>query len=461
MKKSFLFAALLLGISAVAMADPTTVPAAPTYPANQVKAVYSATYNANCNFGEWGSGVTCTDTEFGKKYVMSNTYFGLEFSALNCAKMEALHLDFFSDADMSVRVVPIHGGAEVGVTKTIKGGEWNAVDIKLSEFEGVTNWTNVIQIKLDSITGKTFWLNNVYFYTTQAPEKDTEAPKDVKIVSTTPNYFSAAIAVSATDNSDEVVFDVMNGETLVVSQVAASGKETTINITGLKPNTDYAYSLVARDPSNNKAEAVAIAFKTLEAPAAAPVPAYKAENVKSLYSDAYTAATALSTLNAGWWNAPQMAEGELEDGNKALYYYGFTDGMIGWEFAAFDATGYTTFTFDIYPLADGTIDGGPLCQNGTGNGDYSATNIAVKANQWNTVTIDLKDKVMTNIFQVKWINYYALKAFFIDNVYFYKQGDTALDDIVVAEPAQKTMIDGQLVIIRDGVRYNALGQVIE
>ena len=125
MKKMFTFVAALVGFAAAAMADPTASPMAPAYPASQVKAVYSATYNADCNFGEWGSGVTCTQTEFGKKYVMSNTYFGLEFTALNCAKMEALHLDFFSDADMSVRVVPIHGGAEVGVAKNIKAGEWN------------------------------------------------------------------------------------------------------------------------------------------------------------------------------------------------------------------------------------------------------------------------------------------------------------------------------------------------
>ncbi len=456
----FTFVAALVGFAAAAMADPTASPMAPAYPASQVKAVYSATYNADCNFGEWGSGVTCTQTEFGKKYVMSNTYFGLEFTALNCAKMEALHLDFFSDADMSVRVVPIHGGAEVGVAKNIKAGEWNSVDILLSEFEGVTNWTNVYQIKLDNITGKTFWLNNVYFYTKQAADKDEEAPKDVKVVSTTPNYFSAAVVATATDNSDEVIFDVLDGETVVATQSAVSGKETTINISNLKPNTDYAYSLVARDPSNNKADAVALTFKTLEAPAAAPVPTHKAENVKSLYSDAYTTATAISTLNAGWWNAPQMAEGELEDGNKALYYYGFTDGMIGWEFAAFDATGYTTFSFDIYPLADGTIDGGPLCQGGTGNGDYSVANVAVKANQWNTITIDLKDKNLTNIFQVKWINYYSLKSFFIDNVYFYKDAETAIRNTAVAGKAQKTVINGQMLIIRDGIRYNTLGQVI-
>mgnify|MGYP002671870510 CR=1 FL=1 len=462
MKKSFLFAAAMLATSVVAMADPVAAPAAPVYPANQVKAVYSATYNADCNFGEWGSGVTCTDTEFGKKYVMSNTYFGLEFREhLNCAKMEALHLDFFSDEDMDVRVVPIHGAAEVGVTKQIKGGEWNAIDIKLSEFVGVTNWADVYQIKLDNITGKTFWLNNVYFYTTQAPDKDEEAPKDVKVIATEPSYFSAKLTASATDNSDEVIFDVMDGETVVATLASVSAKETSIVITNLKANTEYNYSLVVRDPSNNKAETVAVSFKTLEAPEAAPVPAWKAEDVKSIYCDAYETATAITTLNASWWKAPQMAEGELAEGNKALYYYGFTDGIIGWEYTPFDATGYTTFSFDIYPLADGTIDGGPLCQGGTNGGDYAVANLSVKGNQWNTITIDLKENDLTNMFQVKWINYYSLKSFFIDNVYFYKEVKAGLQDAAVAGAVEKAIVNGQLVIVRNGVRYNAVGQVVE
>jgi hypothetical protein len=51
-----------------------------------------------------------------------------------------------------------------------------------------------------------------------------------------------------------------------------------------------------------------------------------------------------------------MLDAAITNDNHALYYYGFTDGMIGWQFAAFDATGCTTFTMDIYPMNDGTID---------------------------------------------------------------------------------------------------------
>ena len=93
-----------------------------------------------------------------------------------------------------------------------------------------------------------------------------------------------------------------------------------------------------------------------------------------------------------------MIEATLAEGDKALFYYGFTDGIVGWEFNAFDATGYTTFTMDIYPTANGTLDFGPL---GQGGADYAKTGVAVTANQWNTITIDLTGKDLTKIFQVK------------------------------------------------------------
>jgi len=152
---------------------PAAAPAAPTYPAEQVKAIYSATYNADCNFGEWGSGTAYTQEEFGKKYVTTGLgYFGLEFTGMDCSAMEALHLDVWAAEDLSLRVVPIHGGTEVGMAVSVYGQQWNSIDIPLEYFEGVTNWSNVYQIKIDQAANLTFWLNNVYFYTTVAPTVD-------------------------------------------------------------------------------------------------------------------------------------------------------------------------------------------------------------------------------------------------------------------------------------------------
>lgn len=458
MKKIFsLFAIALFAISAVA--QPTALPTDPTYPANQVKAVYSATYKANCNFGEWGSGTQYTQETYGKKFVTTNLgYFGLEFSGLNCSKMEVLHLDVWSAASFSMGIVPIHGAAEVRVTKDVVGGQWNAIEIPLTAFEGVTNWTNVYQIKIDNVGNQTFWLNNVYFYTTQVPDEDTEAPTALTASLAYASYFSATINVSASDNSGVVKYEVMNGEEVVATQTAVSATPATATVSNLLPNTEYNFTVIAKDEAGNATEAVSVAAKTLEAPAPAPAPTIAAANVKSIYSDAYTPAwTSLNSFNEGWWNAPKMAEGNLVEGDKVLYYYGFTDGMIGWQFGAFDATGFTTFTMDIYPLADGKIDCGPLAE---GDKDYAKAGVEVKGNQWNTITIDLTGKDLTKIFQVKMINYYALGSFFIDNVYLYNAIESAVDNITIENKAMKLIENGQLFIIRNGVKYNITGSVV-
>lgn len=154
---------------------PDAAPADPAYPPYQVKAVYSAKYNADCNFGEWGSGTQYTQEEYGKKYIIGSGdkgYFGLEFADLNCSNMEALHLDVWIAADASIRIVPIHGGTEVGVTANLQGQKWNSIDIPLAEYVGVANWNAVYQIKIDQAADLTFWLNNVYFYTSVAPVVD-------------------------------------------------------------------------------------------------------------------------------------------------------------------------------------------------------------------------------------------------------------------------------------------------
>jgi len=169
----YAFAFKAAGDVPVVLDAPDAAPAAPTYAGYQVHAAYSATYNADCNFGEWGSGTQYTQEEFGKKYVTNNMgYFGLEFTGMDCSEMEALHLDVWTAADASIRIVPIHGGTEVGVTAQLEGQKWNSIDIALSEFEGVTNWSNVYQIKIDNASNLTFWLNNVYFYTTQEKTVD-------------------------------------------------------------------------------------------------------------------------------------------------------------------------------------------------------------------------------------------------------------------------------------------------
>lgn len=85
------------------------------------------------------------------------------------------------------------------------------------------------------------------------------------------------------------------------------------------------------------------------------------------------------------------------------------------------------------------------------------------ATGWNSLHIDLLEKYpgieLAKIFQLKWDGMPATCYF--DNVYFYKDTEMAIRNTAVVEKAQKTIINGQLIISRNGIRYNALGQVME
>ena len=398
--------------------EPTSLPAVPTLPENQVRAVYSDTYNANCNFGEWGSATQYTPDTYGKKFVTTELgYFGLIDLALNCSKMEALHLDVWSAESFTLRVVPIHGGAEVGVTKTIMGGQWNAIDIALSEFAGVENWSNVYQIKIDNAFNQTFWLNNIYFYTTQV-SSDVTPPTNLTATAV-PSFTTAVIECSATDESGSVNFKVMYGAEQKAVGSADSGATARLTVTNLQPNREFTMTVIVTDVYGNEAaETVDVTFTTLSYPAPAPTPQYPAANVFSIYSNAYTPAV---NRTFGWWGASTVeAEVELATGDNALQYT--TCNYLGWELnATCNVSDYPYLHMDIYVENAGSIEFTPIW------GAEALKSYTLKAG-WNSIDIDLVAEFtginLAIINQLKWA---AMPATcFIDNVYFYKP-------IVVAE----------------------------
>lgn len=410
----------------VTLTEPAAAPEAPTYPANQVKAVYSETYGADCGFGEWGSGTTVAQEEFGKKYVTTGLgYFGLEFAEhLNCAKMEKLHMDVWVAADASIRIVPIHGGTEVGVTKQLVGQQWNAIDIALTEFEGVTNWTDVYQIKIDNAANLTFWLNNVYFYTTVAPAADTEAPTAVAASLVSASYFSAKITATATDNSDAVIFVVKDGENELATAPAVSGVAKEITVNGLLPNTAYNLSVIAKDEAGNAAAPVAVAATTLAAPAPATAPTYAADKVLALETGAYTN---LAYGLQDWWAMPAVVKGNLAANEPALCLLPNETGSscFGMAFAPTDITAYDALEMDVYP----TVEGAKLKIQVIGVGE-AATEYELVANQWNHISLDIKGNTKTNCEQVGFYDCNnLLGACFVQNVLFV---DT--DEDITPEP---------------------------
>ena len=420
--------------------EPTSLPAAPTLPANQVKAAYSDTYGANCNFGDWGSATVYTQDTYGKKFVTTGAgYFGLIDMTLNCSKMEALHLDVWSAESFTMRVVPIHGGAEVGVTKTIVGGQWNPIDIALSEFVGVENWSNVYQIKIDNAFNQTFWLNNIYFYTTQV-SSDVTPPTNLTATAV-PSFTTAVINCQATDESGSISYKVYLGAELKGTGSADSGKTASITVTNLQPNREFTMTIIATDVyGNESAETVDVTFTTLSYPAPAPTPTWDATKVFSIYSDAYTA-QATRAFGWGWGASTVEAQVELAAGDNALQYT--TSNYAGWELngntTIGDLTAYPYLHMDIYVENAGSIQFTPIW------GAEALKEYTLQAG-WNSLDINLVAEFtginLKNIYQLKWA---AMPATcFIDNVYFF---DGLIEGVVIDD-------DSDLTQLRDGFIYN-------
>ena len=451
---------------------PQAAAPAPTWPAAQVKAIYSPTYEADCNFQDWGSGTAYAQEEYGKKYAVPATgYFGTDGFSLNVMTMEKLHYDIWIEEDASLRIVPICRNAadngnetEYGEFVNLKGQQWNSIDLALNEgeFAKATNWSNVYQVKIDNAANLTFWVGNAYFYRTTALE-DNEAPKNVKGEMTQAGYFSVTLALSADDNMGVVNFSVKNGETEVATGAGAAGAKVNVVVPGLLPDTEYTFSVVAKDEKGNAAEAVTISAKTLEAPAPAPAPDFTGKEAVAVFCDALQGMPAINI--GGWGQSTAVTSGELAAGDHVQYFTNMN--YLGWEFTpAVNAAGMEYLHVDFYTTGMEKVSVTPISP-----GHEGVYVVSLKKNEWNSVDVPLsaydgKEIDWSNIFQMKFFD--AAPAggdLFVDNVYFYKLTDTtAVENVEDIQgdhvQATKVLRNGMLLIERGNVRYTVTGQII-
>lgn len=257
-----------------AFAQPTTsAPTPPELAKSKVISIYSDAYaSTGFDFGEWKSGSTYAlekigDTDNIAKFTTTDLgYFGWEFSKVNTAAMDKLHVDVYGDAAFSVRVVPITGGAEVGQTIEVSAGKWTSVDLDTKVFaDGGANLANVYQIKFDNVKSQTFYIDNVYFWSTST-DVDTEAPAWVSDPTVAANSTSATISVNANDNvSTTLTYEVSKAADFATSEATVNGKAneaTEIALKGLSPKTDYTYYVRVKDMAGNVGDVKTVTFTT-------------------------------------------------------------------------------------------------------------------------------------------------------------------------------------------------------
>ena len=400
--------------------EPQAACAAPTWPANQVKAIYSPTYDADCGFDAWGSGTVYTQETYGKKYVLNNNgYFGMVGFSLNCLMMEKLHYDIWIADDATIRFVPIWGGTEQGITKNLVGQQWNSVDINLTEYTGVTNWGNIYQMKIDQAPNLTFWVANAYFYRETAIV-DTEAPTAFTASVAEVGFYSVKVTAQASDNSGAVNFAVKNGEEVLATGAAATGVATTITVNNLTPGTAYNLSVVAYDDANNTTSPIALNATTKFVPAPI-VPDFNAKDVLPIFTDAM--ACVVSNIHSGGWGETTQHEWlQIAPNDKVFYAQNFNyAGWHSWGGGNINASAMDFLHVDIYSTGMTQVNVTPISP---GPVEGSAT-ITLTPNTWTSADIPLSAYAannidLSNIFQFKFMGAVGGNELMIDNFYFFR-----------------------------------------
>ena len=342
-------------------------------------------------------------------------------TGVDASAMEYLHLDIWSNIAMENIDVRINDDILRRINLTDEG--WQQFDVELSSPVEAINIDNVRWFKFTNISKEgrqNIAFDNVYFWRTPAAG-DEDAPESVTASVTYKDLYTATIAVSATDDNN-ISYSVKHGETVMGSGNGASGETVNIRITGLEPNTDYSFSVIAKDILDNEADPIAVEFKTKAIPASAPTPTRPSIAVKSLYSNAYEPAVVVGNYCENWYLAPNVHSLVIGGGDNVLYYdYNAipASSAFGWGFNTpkINAKGYQKLHMSIYPMQSGTIELYPVKNGG---GELYRTSQTLTAEAWNEVELDYTDETIEEVFkQLGFRNYISLGAFFIDNIYFY------------------------------------------
>ena len=435
---------------------PTTAAPVPTWPAEQVKSIYSDAYalatvgTPNYNAPWWNAPainlLDISGDHFMDYDLANDGMIGWQYNQISVASMEKVHIDIYASAAGTVKIRPITDGDgalnDNRKTLTLAAQEWNSFDVDLAEF-GAHDWSKLFQFAIEywnagGLTGEHISVDNVYFYRTTPPPADVAAPTDVTVNSTVAKFTSVTIKAQANDDSGVVHFKVLNGSEVLVADVeAVSGAETTIVVNGLAHSTAYNLSLIAYDEASHEAEPVAVAFSTNNAPAAAPVPTHDAKYVLSVYSNAYEPAVAASFNRSNWGSAPLALEEDYllysmsanvivwgnNDGNAG---HGNIDGLSGHTHGTtpgLDVSDMQYIHFDIWCDADNQLNTVNINDQ-----TIAIPTTRTVAGEWVSFDVAISGVALADRQNVRWLKFHPFNAAncnaAIDNVYFWSYGAT-------------------------------------
>lgn len=334
-----------------------TAPTAPTVDASKVISVLSAAYTpaTTWNFGGWGQSTVSENIDVDGTPVIHLSkfnYIGLDgFSnQLDLSGMTHMHFDVLPVAmEGSLGVTPIlasgsvkENSTKVGDKTTLKLGQWNAIDMPLSDF-GLDFINNkVFQIKFDKGNNATdeLYIANIYFYNKSVGEQTLGSIKlgSTLAIGTTLTTTVQAIASDGTAFGGDVTYTISDGATL-------TREGNTLTITG----TEGIYTLTA-----TSGQYVATATVQLITVSSTTAPTEKAEDVLAYYCDKYgmkLGVAGLAISDKVWnWHYTDCSEITLAENDKAILVSGV--GTWGLNLGEKNLTGYNKVCADIYSIEE-------------------------------------------------------------------------------------------------------------
>ncbi len=412
-------------------AVPTVAAPTPTWPADQVKSLYSDTYTfapASLNsYNEgWYNPPTMTEEAIaGNHYLKYNGtmtgMIGWQFATISVATMEFVHVDIWPSEDGTIYMGPTSTGSVVAsVPCTVEAGKWNSIDIPISDLRDANGSFDPTALFQNQFTGysaqSVFSVDNVYFYR-ETPYVDSESPTNVVATLLSTSFISASIRVSALDNSGSVLYVIKNGETQLATGGGDSGANVTIDIPNLTPGTHYNLSVIAKDDAGNAASPVMVELTTRALPAAPPAPILTGKDCADIFCDDIAGGP---VINIGGWGQSTVATSiPFTPTNNVFYFRNFN--YLGWELTpAVNATDMQFVHVDIYSPSMTSIGITPISP-----GRELSTAQVLTPGVWTSLDIPLSvfasaNIEWNNIFQFKFDSGDGSSELFVDNVYFWR-----------------------------------------
>lgn len=447
MKKITLVLFFLIGCFGYSQAptvDPTTPP---VRNAEDVISIFSEAYanisgaDYNPNWAQSGFGVanTAYDTGSGNLVLAytSFNYQGVDFNGVqDVSGMEFLHLDIWTDGGVAPNVYVISSGAEIAHVIPNAVGSWQSIDIPISGITG--NPAGAIQFKFDGGNASThaIYVDNLYFWKTPTAVGSDATLSDLQVDSATISGFSPSVI--------DYNIDLPNGTTVVPQITVATATDTnatSVTITQASSLSGNA-TVVVVSQNGLVTKTYTISFVLSGPGIAAPTPPNRnAEDVISIYSDAYTDIN-VDTYDTPW--CPGISVDVMIAGNTTKKVTGLGCEGIDFQSGRFDASTFTHFHIDVWTdtaVLDKSFNL-KFSQWGGGAGEvsaleFSATNASDPAldtqGAWMSLDMPLTSWTgSTRDDLVQFIITSDLGVVFYDNLYLYKGEALGVNDVLAS-----------------------------